>query len=240
MAALTATPAEGVAGEPVAFSGAGSTPGQTILNMFMPSPADPSLFVCMPLGGSVPVPVAKWTWSFGDGTAALAEADALVDHVFAAAGTYTVELEVLAGTLTHKSTLPVVVKAKPVAPTPPVVTPPATTTPPVTAPATPPVAPAATVVPPVATTKTLKSNAVYCAAASKKRAKGSRGTPFSRCVSALAKLRAKTATTAAQACRGASKKVSKGSSRSPFRQCTTAAAVLLRDLSVAPPSRPQA
>lgn len=221
-AKLTATPSEGVAGERVAFDGSTSLPGSTAMMIEIPDPFG-GLPTCVP-GGPILNPVIAWTWSFGDGTAPVSEADALVDHVFAATGTYTVKLEVLAGALTHTATLPVVVKAKPVDPAPPVVTPPVVTTPPVTAPVVP-VAPVTAVVPPVAT-KTLKSNAVYCAAASKKRVKRTRATSYSRCVSALAKLRSKKATTAAQACRSSSRKIP----RSHSRQCKAAAGALLRDM----------
>ena len=67
----------------------------------------------------------------------------------------------------------------------------------------------------------------YCRGASKKHIKGQKGTPFSQCVRALAKLDSGKAATPAKACKGVSKKrvkSKKGKKGSPYSQCVRAAA----------------
>lgn len=87
----------------------------------------------------------------------------------------------------------------------------------------------------------------YCAAASKKHVAGTKGTEFSRCVTAMAKA-AKAARAAeaakavgttvakpspAKACTGMSKKHVAGSKGTPYSRCVSAAAKLLRERAAA-------
>jgi hypothetical protein len=65
---------------------------------------------------------------------------------------------------------------------------------------------------------------VYCRGFSKKHVKGEKGTPFSRCVTAMAKAATNGETTAREACRGLSKKHVKGVKGTPFSRCVVAAA----------------
>ena len=65
---------------------------------------------------------------------------------------------------------------------------------------------------------------VYCRGFSKKHVKGEKGTPFSRCVTAMAKAATNDETTAREACRGLSKKHVKGAKGTPFSRCVVAAA----------------
>jgi hypothetical protein len=65
---------------------------------------------------------------------------------------------------------------------------------------------------------------VYCRGFSKKHVKGEQGTPFSRCVTAMAKAATSDETTAREACRGLSKKHVKGAQGTPFSRCVVAAA----------------
>ena len=69
----------------------------------------------------------------------------------------------------------------------------------------------------------------YCKDASKKRVEGQKGTPFSACVKAQAKLRKGTADSPREACKGASKKHVKGEKGTAFSTCVKAAAKLLKD-----------
>jgi hypothetical protein len=73
-----------------------------------------------------------------------------------------------------------------------------------------------------------KANAygVYCRAESKKHVAGQQGTPFSQCVTALAKLATKTTNNPAKACATLSKKHIAGQKGTPYSQCVSAAAKL--------------
>ena len=67
---------------------------------------------------------------------------------------------------------------------------------------------------------------VMCKAVSKKHVAGQKGTPFSQCVTALAKMDSGAATTPKKACKALSKKHVKGQKGTPFSQCVRAAAKL--------------
>lgn len=69
-----------------------------------------------------------------------------------------------------------------------------------------------------------KAYGVYCRGFSKKHVAGEKGTPFSRCVTAMAKAATDDGTTAREACRGLSKKHVKGAKGTPFSRCVVAAA----------------
>ena len=73
---------------------------------------------------------------------------------------------------------------------------------------------------------------VYCKAQgfSKKHVKGEQGTPFSRCVKAMARAANNDELTPRQACKGLSKKHVKGEQGTPFSRCVRAAAQLREDL----------
>jgi hypothetical protein len=71
---------------------------------------------------------------------------------------------------------------------------------------------------------------VYCRGFSKKHVKGEKGTPFSRCVTAMAKATTDGDTTAREACRGLSKKHVKGTKGTPFSRCVVAAAQAKKEL----------
>jgi hypothetical protein len=73
-----------------------------------------------------------------------------------------------------------------------------------------------------------KANAygVYCQGQSKKHVAGEKGTPFSQCVTAMAKAANDDRLTARAACRGMSKKHVKGEKGTPFSRCVKAAAKL--------------
>lgn len=76
-----------------------------------------------------------------------------------------------------------------------------------------------------------KAYGVYCRAASKKHVKGQKGTPFSQCVTAMAKAANNDELSPGQACKALSKKHVKGQKGTPFSQCVTAAAKLRKDQS---------
>jgi len=65
-----------------------------------------------------------------------------------------------------------------------------------------------------------------CAKESKKHVPGTKGTPFSRCVTAMAKAASGEAKTARAACAGLSHKHTAGTSGSPFSRCVAAASRL--------------
>jgi hypothetical protein len=67
-----------------------------------------------------------------------------------------------------------------------------------------------------------------CQDQSKKHITGQRGTPFSQCVTAMARLATGKTDSARAACRGASKKHVKGQNGTPFSRCVSAGAKLLR------------
>lgn len=75
-----------------------------------------------------------------------------------------------------------------------------------------------------------KAYGVYCKGESKKHVKGEQGTPFSRCVNAMAKAANSEKKTARQACKGLSKKHVKGEKGTAFSRCVNAAAKLKKDL----------
>src|SRR3981081_4625107 len=69
----------------------------------------------------------------------------------------------------------------------------------------------------------------FCQNESKKHIAGQTGTPFSQCVTAMAKLATGNAKSPGQACKGLSKKHVAGMKGTPFSQCVVAAAHLLGD-----------
>jgi hypothetical protein len=68
----------------------------------------------------------------------------------------------------------------------------------------------------------------YCKGESKKHVKGERGTPFSRCVTAMAKLAKGQTASPRRACKSESRKHVKGQKRTPFSLCVKGGAKLLR------------
>jgi hypothetical protein len=66
----------------------------------------------------------------------------------------------------------------------------------------------------------------FCQDQSKKHVKGEKGTPFSQCVTAMAKAAHNERLTARQACKGMSKEHVKGEKGTPFSRCVVAAAKL--------------
>ena len=66
----------------------------------------------------------------------------------------------------------------------------------------------------------------YCQGQSKKHVDGQKGTPFSQCVTAMAKAAHDERITARQACKGLSKKHVKGIKGTPFSKCVTGVAKL--------------
>ena len=69
----------------------------------------------------------------------------------------------------------------------------------------------------------------YCRGQSKKHVKGKKGTPFSRCVKAMARLDDGDVRNPAKACKGLSKKHVKGKKGTPFSRCVSSGARLLKD-----------
>lgn len=67
-----------------------------------------------------------------------------------------------------------------------------------------------------------------CQGESKKHVRGTHGTPFSQCVTALAHLGKGEASSPAKACKGLSKKHVKGTKGTPFSKCVVAGAKLER------------
>jgi hypothetical protein len=74
-----------------------------------------------------------------------------------------------------------------------------------------------------------KAYGKYCQDQSKKHVKGQKGTPFSQCVTAMAKLASGKAATPHRACKALSRKRAEGQKRSPFSKCVSGGAKLLRD-----------
>ena len=72
-----------------------------------------------------------------------------------------------------------------------------------------------------------KAYGKFCQNESKKHIAGQTGTPFSQCVTAMAKLATGNAKSPGQACKGLSKKHVAGMKGTPFSQCVVAAAHLL-------------
>jgi hypothetical protein len=79
----------------------------------------------------------------------------------------------------------------------------------------------------------------YCQGQSKKHVKGQKGTPFSQCVTAMAKLAKDERVKAKAACKDLSKKHVKGQKGTPFSQCIKAAAQLRKDIKPEPEPEPQ-
>jgi hypothetical protein len=73
---------------------------------------------------------------------------------------------------------------------------------------------------------TAKAYGKACQAESKKRVAGQKGTPFSQCVTAMAKLATHNSMAPGQACRSMSKKHVTGMKGTPYSQCVVAAAHL--------------
>lgn len=69
----------------------------------------------------------------------------------------------------------------------------------------------------------------YCKAASKQRIEGQKGTPFSACVKAQARLRSGATDSPRTACKDAPKKHVEGTPGTPFSTCVKAGAKLLKD-----------
>lgn len=74
-----------------------------------------------------------------------------------------------------------------------------------------------------------KAYGVYCRGFSKKHVEGQKGTPFSRCVTAMAKAATDEETSARKACQGFSKKHVEGTKGTPFSRCVVAAAQAKKD-----------
>ena len=90
-----------------------------------------------------------------------------------------------------------------------------------------PTAPAA----PETTPPTTHANGYYCKGESRKHVKGQKGTPFSQCVTAMAKLSKGSSTSAAAACRGLSRKHTAGAHGTPYSVCIVGGKKLLADKS---------
>lgn len=75
-----------------------------------------------------------------------------------------------------------------------------------------------------------KAYGVYCQGQSKEKVEGEKGTPFSQCVTAMAKLASGQTDSPREACKGESKKKVKGEKGTPFSRCVSEGAKLLRDL----------
>jgi hypothetical protein len=71
-----------------------------------------------------------------------------------------------------------------------------------------------------------KAYGVYCAKESKQHVAGQKGTPFSQCVTAMAKLATNATDNPAKACATESKKHVAGQPGTPFSRCVSAAAKL--------------
>jgi hypothetical protein len=74
-----------------------------------------------------------------------------------------------------------------------------------------------------------KAYGVYCQNQSKKHVKGEKGTPFSKCVTAMAKLASGQTKSPREACKDESKKHVKGEKGTPFSRCVSGGAKLLED-----------
>lgn len=69
----------------------------------------------------------------------------------------------------------------------------------------------------------------YCQNQSKKHVAGQKGTPFSQCVTAMAKLASGTTASPRTACASMSKKHVQGQKGTPFSNCVSSGAKLLKD-----------
>ena len=74
-----------------------------------------------------------------------------------------------------------------------------------------------------------KAYGKYCQGQSKKHVKGQHGTPFSQCVTAMAKLASGQTDSPRTACKDMSKKHVEGQSGTPFSWCVSSGAKLLKD-----------
>lgn len=74
-----------------------------------------------------------------------------------------------------------------------------------------------------------KAYGVYCQGKSKEHVKGEKGTEFSRCVTAMAKMASSERMTAKKACKGLSKKHVRGEKGTEFSRCVKAAAQVRKD-----------
>ncbi len=74
-----------------------------------------------------------------------------------------------------------------------------------------------------------KAYGFYCQGESKKHVEGQKGTPFSQCVTGMAKLANGSADNPHAACVGESKKHVKGQKGTPYSQCVSGAAKLQHD-----------
>jgi hypothetical protein len=74
-----------------------------------------------------------------------------------------------------------------------------------------------------------KAYGTYCKDQSRKHVKGEKGTPFSQCVTAMAKATHNENLTPRQACKELSRKHVKGEKGTPFSRCVVAAAQLRED-----------
>ncbi len=74
-----------------------------------------------------------------------------------------------------------------------------------------------------------KAYGKYCQAESKKHVAGEKGTPFSQCVTAMAKLANGAVDNPSRACKTESKKHVAGQKGTPFSRCVSAAAKLHHD-----------
>jgi hypothetical protein len=75
-----------------------------------------------------------------------------------------------------------------------------------------------------------KAYGKFCQGEIKKHVKGQKGTPFSQCVNAMAKLASGQASNPTSACKGLSKKHVKGQKGTPYSECVSAAAKLQKTL----------
>lgn len=91
-------------------------------------------------------------------------------------------------------------------------------------------APPATPGPGASMPEKAKAYGVYCQGQSKKHVAGQKGTPFSQCVTAMAKAANDDSTTAREACKALSHKHVKGEKGTPFSRCVKAAAKLKKNM----------
>ena len=77
-----------------------------------------------------------------------------------------------------------------------------------------------------------KAYGVYCRGESKEHVEGEKGTPFSQCVTAMAKAAKNGNLSTSKACKGLSKKHVKGEKGTEFSRCVVAAAKLKKDETV--------
>ena len=93
--------------------------------------------------------------------------------------------------------------------------------------------PATTPTPTASPPAQAKAYGKHCQDQSKKRVAGEKGTAFSRCVTAMAKLAKGTTKSPRTACKDLSKKRVAGEKGTPFSRCVSAAAKLLKEKAAA-------